>query len=138
MTFLGVDHFALYVEDLDRSVEWYTRALGFQLTRRTDDLARVSHDSGLSIVLRAAQGSAPGSAPGSGPAAAPGSAAVRAPAQGQGLDHVALRVADLEELDRWASALGAEVHSASNGSTVDVHDPDGLEIELFVPAERGS
>jgi len=55
-----------------------------------------------------------------------------------GLDHLSLRVADREELERWVEHLdGCGVaHSgiidATWGPTVVFRDPDNIQVELFV------
>ncbi len=120
-TLQGIDHFALFVTDVDKSATWYVDTLGFvKGPQRSDGLLQVRHPGGLAIVLRPC-----------GP-----SGATRT--EGAGLDHFAIRVSDLDQLQSWSSKLlssgtAAEIHEGRTGWTIDLRDPDDYEIELFVP-----
>jgi catechol 2,3-dioxygenase-like lactoylglutathione lyase family enzyme len=128
-----LNHAVLYVRDVDRSVEFYTRVLGFRVVPMTPDGftgARFlqapgstnDHDLGLFAIGTAA-----------GPSTA-GRATV-------GLYHLAWEVDTLAELSRLRDGLtaaGALVGTSDHGSTKSLYgqDPDGLEFEVawIVPA----
>jgi len=123
-TLQGIDHFALFVADVDKSATWYADTLGFvKGPKRDNGLLQVRHPGGLAIVLR--------------PCGLSGASRT----EGNGLDHLAIRVSDLEELQAWSSKLlstdsSAEIHEGRTGWTIDLRDPDDFEIELFVPKTR--
>ena len=127
-----LNHAVLYVRDLDRSVDFYTGAMGFRVVNHTPGRAAFlqaeastnDHDLGLFAISGAA-----------GPSQA-GRATV-------GLYHLAWEVDTLAELKRIAGVLaerGALVGASDHGTTkaLYAHDPDGLEFEVswLVPADR--
>jgi len=129
-----LNHAVLYVGDLRRSVQFYTKVLGFRRVDMTPDkfagaaFLRASdstndHDLGLFAV---GAGAAPSAA---------GRGAV-------GLYHLAWEVDTLDELERTAARLaeaGALVGSSDHGTTKSLYgkDPDGLEFEVvwLIPAD---
>jgi catechol 2,3-dioxygenase-like lactoylglutathione lyase family enzyme len=60
-----------------------------------------------------------------------------------GLDHLALGVADVAELERWASHLDfhamtfSPIEESEFGHHLNVQAPDGIAVELFVLNEAG-
>jgi len=125
-----LNHAVLYVRDVDRSVAFYTEALGFRVLVTMPGRAAFlqaegstnDHDLGLFAL-------------GDGAADSPaGRGAV-------GLYHLAWEVDTLAELERIAGVLrerDALVGASDHGSTkaLYAHDPDGLEFEVswLVPA----
>lgn len=127
-----LNHAVLYVRDVDRSVAFYTDALGFRVVNGFPGRAAFlqaagstnDHDLGLFAV---------GDAAGDSPA---GRSTV-------GLYHLAWEVDTLAELQRLAGVLkgnGALVGASDHGTTkaLYAHDPDGIEFEVcwLVPADR--
>jgi catechol 2,3-dioxygenase-like lactoylglutathione lyase family enzyme len=133
MPITRLNHAVLYVRDLARSVEFYTKVLGFRRVDMTPEGFRGAaflqapgstndHDVGLFEV---------------GADAAP-SLAGRSTV---GLYHLAWEVDTLAELERLAhelSAADALVGASDHGTTKSLYgkDPDGLEFEIawVVPA----
>jgi catechol 2,3-dioxygenase-like lactoylglutathione lyase family enzyme len=119
-----LNHAVLFVRDVDESVDFYVRVLGFGVAMsmpgqaaflRAPDSAN-DHDLGLFQV---------------GAEAAPSAAGRGA----VGLYHLAWEVdtlADLETLRDGLDAAGALVGATDHGTTKSLygHDPDGLEFEI--------
>lgn len=127
-----LNHAVLYVRDVDASVDFYSRALGFRAVAGTPGRAMFlqaegstnDHDLGLFSVGAQAGASAAGRGT-------------------VGLYHLAWEVDTLAELRRIAGVLrehGALVGASDHGSTkaLYAHDPDGIEFEVswLVPADR--
>lgn len=122
-----LNHAVLYVRDVDRSVDFYTDVLGFNVIHRRPTAAFLraaesdnDHDLGLFQVR--------------GPATR---------ASGVGLYHLAWSVNTLPELAVFAkklTAVGALVGSSDHTVSKSLYgkDPDGLEFEIswFVPRDR--
>ena len=126
-----LNHAVLYVRDVDRSVAFYERVLGFRTVQSIPGRAAFlqaegssnDHDLGLFAV---------GDAAGDSPA---GRGSV-------GLYHLAWEVDTLGELRRIAAVLaerGSLVGASDHGTTKALYarDPDGLEFEVswLVPAD---
>jgi catechol-2,3-dioxygenase len=136
MPIVRLNHAVLYVRDLERSVRFYERVLGFSMIQGTPRALRGTaaflqapgstndHDLGLFQVGDAAEPSTAGQ-------------------ETVGLYHLAWEVDTLAELERLASALrtyGALTGMSDHGATKSLYgrDPDGLEFEIawVVPAGR--
>jgi len=125
-----LNHAVLYVRDVDRSVAFYTEALGFRVKVARPGAAFLQaegsnndHDLGLFAVGERAGASTAGRT-------------------SVGLYHLAWEVDTLAELRRVAEVLtrhGALVGASDHGTTkaLYAHDPDGLEFEVswLVPAD---
>jgi len=125
-----LNHAVLYVRDVDRSVSFYTEALGFRVKATMPGAAFLQaegssndHDLGLFAVGDRAGASTAGRT-------------------SVGLYHLAWEVDTLAELRRVADVLrrhGALVGASDHGTTkaLYAHDPDGLEFEVswLVPAD---
>ena len=125
-----LNHAVLYVRDLDRAVEFYRAAFGFEeIAREGGQMALLRatgssnhHDLGLMAVGANAQRPPPGST---------------------GLYHLAWEVAAIEELARAAAVLAnlsALTGQSDHGATKSLYgvDPDGNEFEVMwmVPREE--
>jgi catechol-2,3-dioxygenase len=125
-----LNHAVLFVRDLDRSVDFYSRAFGFE---------EVARERGMMAFLRA-RGSANHHDLG---LLAVGPDAPRPPRGSTGLYHLAWEVPAIEDLARAAEVLSAEGAlggSSDHGATKSLygHDPDGNEFEIMwlVPREE--
>ena len=118
-----LNHAVLYVRDLDRSVDFYRRAFGFE---------EIAREGGVMAFLRAA-GSSNHHDLG---LLAVGPNAPQPPYGAVGLYHLAWEVPTLEDLARAATTLaelGALVGQSDHGATKSLYgrDPDGIEFELM-------
>ena len=126
MSITRLNHAVLYVRNLERSVAFYTEALGFRVIPMAPDGFRAAflqapgstndHDLGLFEVGDGADASAAGRGT-------------------VGLYHLAWEVDTLDELERLAGVLrdhGALAGSSDHGTTKSLYakDPDGLEFEV--------
>lgn len=118
----GIAHVVLRVSDWRKSAAWYEEVLGCR-RERADGFSVFRHPgSPFGILLRPTD-----------------EALVPTSEPTQRIDHLALHVPTIEGLEAWRVALRergieAEVdHVANIGSSITLHDPDGLEIELFTP-----
>lgn len=120
----GVSHLLLHVTDTDASATWYMRALGLEETSRQEGrvVGLQSVDGSFRLGLKV------------------GLATPAGPDGGGALDHVAFAVSDLGALHAWADHL-TEIGIAHEGVkpnplgfSVDLFDPDGINIELVSDA----
>jgi catechol 2,3-dioxygenase-like lactoylglutathione lyase family enzyme len=115
------------VGDIDRSVDFYTRQLGFELTQKSGPVTIVSRGA-LHLIL-----SGPGS---SGARPMPDG---RAQSAG-GWNRIVLYVDDLAATRKALAEAGAhfrnEVEVGPGGSQILVDDPDGNPIELHEPPRK--
>lgn len=119
-------HVSLTVSDLERSVPWYRRVLGFELVGdqhhrggRTVVLAFPSGDVVLLLQEHKAHEGATFSE------------------FRPGLDHLSFRLADERELEAWCARfdeLGIDhqpIRRETYGSVLIFRDPDRIQLELF-------
>jgi glyoxylase I family protein len=116
------------VEDVGRSIAFYTQGLGFNLEhQQLPEFATVSLD-GLNILLSGPQASGSRPLP-DGTRQKPG-----------GWNRVVLRVVDIgswiKTLKRAGFHFRNEMEVGPGGSQIQLDDPDGNPIELFEPARR--
>ena len=109
------------VADLDRSIAFYTRQLGFQLEQRNGPVATVTRGS-LHLLL-----------------SGPGSSGSRAMPDGRrqepgGWNRIVLYLDDLdatiEALEKVGARFRNQVEEGPGGKQIQVDDPDGNPIEL--------
>jgi catechol-2,3-dioxygenase len=123
-----LNHAVLYVQDLDRSVDFYRRVFGFEEVARIRSFmafmraagSENHHDLGLMAV---------------------GANAPRPPRGSTGLYHLAWEVPSIEDLARARdvlSAAGALGGMSDHGATKSLYgqDPDGNEFEIMWPVPR--
>jgi catechol-2,3-dioxygenase len=125
-----LNHAVLYVRDLDRSVDFYSRAFGFE---------EIAREGGVMAFLRAA-GSSNHHDLG---LFQVGPIAEQPPARTVGLYHLAWEVPAIEDLARAASVLtefDALTGMSDHGATKSLYgaDPDGIEFEIMwmVPRDQ--
>ena len=118
-----LNHAVLYVRDVDRSVDFYARAFGFEvvdtLAGRAAFLRAAGSDNHHDLGLFAVGVGAPSPPPGA-----------------VGLYHLAWEVASIHDLAagrRTLEALGALVGQSDHGATKSLYgrDPDGNEFEVM-------
>jgi catechol 2,3-dioxygenase-like lactoylglutathione lyase family enzyme len=128
--FTGFSHIGLTISDLERSKEWYSEVLGWQMLMDGAD-----EENGIAAF---AFGVLPG---GVGVAlrmhAAAGEGDAFTPSR-LGLDHASFSVASREVLEEWAAHLeekGATyspIVDAPYGAVLSFKDPDNIALEAFV------
>ena len=124
---LGFSHLQLRVRDVDASREWYTTVLGVETMTEADDGSYVAlrhRPSHVVIVISSRVDGAPEGTP------------------DVPFDHVAFAVPDGDTLQLWADHLteaGIEhpgVALELGKPTLQLRDPDGINVELVAPAPR--
>lgn len=135
MSITRLNHAVLFVRDLHRSVDFYTKVLGFRVVDMTPEgfdgaaflqASGSTNDHDLGLFALGANAGASGA----------GRSTV-------GLYHLAWEVDTLAELEALAAKLaeaGALSGSSDHGTTKSLyaHDPDGLEFEVawIIPADK--
>jgi catechol 2,3-dioxygenase-like lactoylglutathione lyase family enzyme len=114
------------VKDLQKSIEFYTQVLGMQITGRGkveitkgETVGLQSRDGGFQLELNYYD---------------PGSQHYTPYFAGEGLDHLAFKVDNLDEALRAAEAFGYPTKldlKTENSRWAYIEDPNGLWIELF-------
>jgi glyoxylase I family protein len=129
---LGAGHVALTVRDMEASTEWYERLFGWPVIRRSGAgepgmPLRTLHDPRSSLAISLCE--------------PPDGSADPYDSRRTGLDHLAFRVDDEEELNRWVERLDAlhidrsAIRDAGRVRFVLFADPDGIRLEFFVPLD---
>ncbi len=123
----GFSHIDLTVTDCRRSADWWTDVLGFilvhQVRQDTFECMAMAHPSGIGVTVMSHDGTA---------------ASDTFDERRVGLDHVAFRVADEDELRRWVTHFDEKgvdhtgIIDTGYGPTVVFRDPDNLQLEFFV------
>ena len=129
--FTGLGHVAIRVSDVDRTLEFYSGKLGFEemlrLQREDGRLwllyLRITDDQYLEVFPDAVGERAP-------------------PQESNGLNHICLTVADLDDVVRQLGARGVPLSrplkiGADGNRQAWIEDPDGNRIELMEMAADG-
>ncbi|MDH1303794.1 VOC family protein [Achromobacter sp. GD03932] len=127
-----LDHVVLRVQDLARSVDFYTKVLGCSVKKKNDKLAMIHLSAGGSMIdlidVQGALGAAGGAAP---------------EKERRNVDHFCLRVDPFDEaaIVQHLQAFGIAADKAvlrygaeGEGLSIYCFDPDGNQIELKGPA----
>jgi glyoxylase I family protein len=124
---MGFSHIDLTVSDCERAAVWWQEVLGFTLVHQarhgTFEVRAMAHHSGIGVTVMTHDGTARTDA---------------FDEQRVGLDHLAFRVADRDELQRWVTHLDAMgvphtgIIDTGFGPTVVFRDPDNMQLELYV------
>jgi catechol 2,3-dioxygenase-like lactoylglutathione lyase family enzyme len=122
----GAHHVRLTVTDVDRSVDFYTRVLGFELKARFGPNAAFLHDGSLGLGLCT-------------PWHDLSDGERRFDEARVGLDHLGIKVASAEDVEAAAKHLDAEgvPHSGvkaggmAGSALVTFRDPDNIQLEYY-------
>jgi glyoxylase I family protein len=129
---MGFSHVDLTVSDCDGAVQWWQDVLGFMLVHQVHEATYQSramiHPSGIAVTVMTHDATAEFGA---------------FDERRVGLDHLAFRVADADELQRWAAhfdAMGVThtgIINTGYGPTLVFRDPDKMQLELYVQPVGG-
>jgi predicted metal-dependent enzyme (double-stranded beta helix superfamily) len=124
----GTAFAAISVNDLATVTQWMANTFDLQVLTTHEDACSV--EDGFSYLIEPAS------------LTIIGFHSTREPQQKDGLDHIALRVSTISQLEQWHRDLtdrGLNPSSITNwnfGTFVEVAGPDALTVRLFVPAVR--
>jgi catechol 2,3-dioxygenase-like lactoylglutathione lyase family enzyme len=126
-----IDHLVLRVVDLERMLDFYTRALGCSVEKRQDAIGLIQLRAGRSLIdlvpVDGPLGRAGGAAPGR---------------EGRNLDHFCLRVEPFDEsaIRAHLASCGVEAGpleqrygAEGSGPSIYLADPEGNTVELKGP-----
>ena len=124
---IGFSHIDLTVSDCARTAVWWQEVLGFTLVHQArieaHEVRSMVHPSGLAVTVLTHDKTAKSDA---------------FDERRVGLDHLAFRVSDQDELQRWVThfdAMGVPhtgIIDTGFGPTVVFRDPDDMQLELYV------
>ncbi len=124
---MGISHIDLTVSDCERAAAWWQDIVGFTPVHRTSgdtfETRSLVHPSGIALTVMTHDGTQ-------------GTGAFDE--RRVGLDHLAFRVADRDELRRWVTHLDTKgvTHSGiidiGYGPTLVFRDPDNMQLEFYV------
>lgn len=124
---MGFSHIDLTVSDCERTAVWWQEVLGFTLVHQarneTFEVKSLVHPSGLGVTVMTHDGTAKDDV---------------FDERRIGLDHLAFRVADRDELQRWSTQFDAKgithtgIIDTGFGPTIVFRDPDNMQLELYV------
>jgi catechol 2,3-dioxygenase-like lactoylglutathione lyase family enzyme len=124
---MGFSHIDLTVSDCERAATWWQEVLGFTLVHQarneTFEVKSMVHPSGLAVTVMAHDGTTNNDT---------------FDERRVGLDHLAFRVTDRDELLCWVTHLDAMgvthtgIIDTGFGPTVVFRDPDNMQLELYV------
>jgi catechol-2,3-dioxygenase len=124
---MGISHVDLTVSDCERSAAWWQDVVGLTLVNRvsgeTFEARSLVHASGFAVTVMTHESTVE---------------LGRFDERRTGLDHLAFRVANGDELQRWAAHLDAKgvpntgIVDIGYGPTLVFRDPDNTQLELFV------
>ena len=123
----GFSHIDLTVTDCDEAARWWQDVLGFVLVHKVQEptfrCRSLIHASGIAVTVMTHDATSD-----YGPF----------DERRVGLDHLAFRVADRSELQKWATHLDAKrvtstgIIDTGYGPTLVFRDPDNTQLELYV------
>jgi glyoxylase I family protein len=126
-TIMGFSHVDLTVTDCQRSADWWRDVLGFTLVHQVRgdsfECKAMAHPSGIGVTVMTHDETAESDA---------------FDERRVGLDHLAFRVADENELQEWVTHLDAKgvshtgIIDTGYGPTVVFRDPDNMQLEFYV------
>lgn len=124
---MGFSHIDLTVSDCDRAATWWRDVLGFTLVNQasndTFQIRSLVHPSGIAVTVMSHDGTPENDA---------------FDERRVGLDHLAFRVSNRDELQRWVTHFDTNgvshtgVIDTGYGPTVVFRDPDNMQLELYV------
>jgi glyoxylase I family protein len=124
---MGFSHVDLTVSDCERTAHWWQDVVGFTLVNEvrgeTFECKSLVHPAGIALTVMTHDATA-------------GSGAFDE--RRIGLDHLAFRVADRDEMQNWVTHLNSKgvgnsgIIDTGYGPTVVFRDPDNIQLELYV------